>query len=44
MANTYPFYTEPTHDQGIVTQGSGNAARTSATSVAEGCMIVEVTD
>ena len=40
----YPYYTEPTHDQGIVTPASGNAARTTATSVAEGRMIVDAVD
>jgi len=41
MAN-YPYYTEPTHDQGIVTPESGNAARTTAVSDAEGRLIVDV--
>lgn len=40
----YPYYTEPTHDQGIVTVGAGNAARTTAVSSAEGRLIVEVAD
>lgn len=43
MAN-YPYYTEPTHDQGVVTAGSGNAARTSATSSSEGRLIVDAVD
>jgi hypothetical protein len=38
---TYPFYTEPTHDQGVVT---GAAARDTTTSVAEGRMIVDAVD
>lgn len=44
MPSQYPFYAEPTHDQGIVTWAATNAARTTATSVAEGRMIVEVVD
>lgn len=44
MSNQYPFYTEPTHDQGVITQASGNAARTTDVSVAEGRMIVDVQD
>jgi len=38
------MYTEPTHDQGVVTNAAGNAARTSATSLAEGRLIVEAAD
>lgn len=44
MANQYPFYTEPTHDQGVITQASGNAARTTDVAVSEGRMIVDVQD
>ena len=40
----YPYYTEPTHDQGVVTEASGNAARTTATSSAEGRLVVEAAD
>ena len=40
----FPFYTEPTHDQGIVTQASGNAARSTAVSSAEGRLVVDVVD
>ena len=40
----YPYHNEPTHDQGTVVATTGNAARTTATSVAEGRMIVEVAD
>lgn len=40
----YPYYTEPTHDQGVVSAGAGNAARTSATSSAEGRLIVDAVD
>lgn len=43
MAN-YPYYTEPTHDQGTVSVASGNAARTSAVSSAEGRLIVDAVD
>lgn len=44
MSNTYPFYTEPTHDQGVVTNASGNAARDTATSSAEGRLVVDAAD
>jgi len=40
----YPYYTEPTHDRGTVTVDSSNAARTTATSDAEGRLIVDVAD
>lgn len=43
MAN-YPFYTEPTHDTGLVTPLATNAARTSAVSSAEGRLIVDAVD
>lgn len=41
---SYPYYTEPTHDQGVVTSTSGNAARTSSVSSAEGRLIVDAVD
>lgn len=44
MPNTFPYYTEPTHDQGVVTAASGNASRDSATSSAEGRLIVDAVD
>lgn len=40
----YPYYTEPTHDQGIVASSATNAARTSAVSSAEGRLIVDAVD
>lgn len=43
MAN-FPFYTEHAHDRGTVTQDSSNAARTTATSNAEGSLKLEVAD
>ncbi|MFA5445145.1 MAG: DUF5309 family protein [Bacteroidales bacterium] len=43
MAN-FPYYTEPTHDQGKVTVESGNAARTTTVSSAEGRLIVDAVD
>lgn len=42
--NQYPYYVEPTHDQGTVANVAGNAARNSATSLAEGRLIVDVVD
>ena len=41
---SYPYYTEPTHDQGVVTAASGNAARSTAVSSAEGRLIVDAVD
>lgn len=43
MAN-YPYYTEPTHDQGVVAAAAGNAARDSATSVSEQRLIIDAVD
>jgi hypothetical protein len=43
MAN-FPYYTEPTHDQGIVTNTAGNAARDTAVSSAEGRLVVDAVD
>lgn len=40
----FPYYTEPTHDQGTVTDTSTNGARTSAVSSAEGRLIVDAVD
>jgi hypothetical protein len=44
MANQYPYYTEPTHTQGVVTNASSNAARTTATSATEERLIVDAVD
>ncbi len=41
---TFPYYTEPTHDQGVVTNASGNAARDTTISNAEGRLIVDAVD
>jgi hypothetical protein len=41
---SYPYYTEPTHDQGAITNVSGNAARDTAISNAEGRLIVDAVD
>jgi len=43
MAN-YPYYDEPTHDQGTVTLDSNNSARDTAVSNAEGRLVVDVVD
>ena len=43
MAN-YPYYTEPTHDQGTVVSTTANAARTSAVSSSEGRLIIDAVD
>lgn len=44
MSNQYPFYSEPTHNQGVVTIAAGNAARDSATASSEGRLIVDAVD
>lgn len=44
MPSVYPYYNEPTHDQGVVTVASGNGARDTATSSAEGRLIVDAVD
>lgn len=44
MPNQYPYYTEPTHDQGVITPLAGNAARDTSTSVAEGRLIIDAVD
>lgn len=41
---SFPYYTEPTHDQGVITNASGNAARDTAVSAAEGRLIVDAVD
>jgi hypothetical protein len=40
----YPYFTEGTHDQGSVAVTSGNAARSTAVSSAEGRLVVDVAD
>jgi hypothetical protein len=44
MASQFPYYNEPTHDQGVVTAAAGNAARSSAESSAEGRLIIDAVD
>jgi hypothetical protein len=44
MPSTYPYYTEPTHDQGTVVSTTANAARTTAVSSSEGRLIVDAVD
>lgn len=41
---SFPYYTEPTHDQGVITNASGNAARDTTISAAEGRLIVDAVD
>ena len=41
---TYPFYNEPTHDEGVITNASTNAARTSAVSAAEQRLVIDAVD
>lgn len=44
MPNTYPYYNEPIHTQGPVTNVSGNGARDTATAAAEQRLIVDAVD
>lgn len=44
MPNVYPYYNEPTHLQGVVTNAAGNAARDTATSSSEQRLIVDAVD
>lgn len=44
MSLRFPFYSEPSHNQGTVALSSGNAARDSATSSTEGRLIVDAVD
>ena len=44
MSNQYPFYTEPSHTQGVVTNAATNGARDTATSSTEGRLIVDAVD
>jgi hypothetical protein len=40
----YPYYVEPSHDQGTVVSTTANAARTSAVSSSEGRLIIDAVD
>jgi len=40
----FPYYTEPTHDRGTIADDSSNGARSTAVSLAEGRLIVDVVD
>lgn len=44
MSQQYPYYNEPTHDQGTVDSTSNNAARSTRTSSQEGRLILDVED
>ncbi len=41
---TFPFYNEPTHDQGVITNAASNAARTSATAASEQRLVIDAVD
>lgn len=43
MAN-FPYYTEPTHDTGVITNAATNAARTTTESNSEGRLVVDAVD
>lgn len=40
----YPYYTEPTHTTGVVTNAASNGARSTSTSNTEGRLIVDAVD
>ena len=40
----FPYYTEPTHDRGVITDAASNGARDTAVSSAEGRLVVDVVD
>ena len=40
----YPYYTEPGHDQGVITNASGNATRDTEISSAEGRLKIDMQD
>ncbi len=42
--DNFPYYDEPTHDQGVITNASGNAAKDTTIAAAEGRLKVEVSD
>jgi hypothetical protein len=45
MPSNYPYYNEPTHDQGnAITLTAANAGRTTKTSADEGRLIVDAVD
>ncbi len=44
MPSVYPYYNEPTHNQGTVALTAGNAARDTATSATEQRLIVDAVD
>jgi len=41
---SFPYYTEPTHDTGVITNAASNAARDTTISAAEGRLVVDVVD
>ena len=44
MSNQYPYYVEPSHNQGVVTNAASNGARDTIVSAAEGRLIVDAVD
>ena len=41
---TYPFYNEPTHDEGVITNAATNGARTTAVSKLEERLVIDAVD
>ena len=41
---SYPYYTEPTHDTGVITNAATNAAVDTTISAAEGRLVVDAVD
>jgi len=44
MSNSWPFYTEPVHDSGVITNAATNAARDTYVANQEGRLIVDIVD
>lgn len=42
--NEFPYYDEPVHDQGVITNAAGNAAKDTTIAAAEGRLKVECSD
>lgn len=41
---SFPYYSEPQHDQGVITNAASNSARDTTISAAEGRLVVDVVD
>ena len=41
---SFPYYSEPTHDTGVITDAASNKARSTAESSAESRLVVDAVD